>query len=109
MADPAQASGVASMMQGPLGPWVAILLAPAIAAGWGADQAVERAGATRGAIEAAIAEQIRPVRAEQADAASERRRNARALAELREDVRSIATALRPGRATIPGPLPEVVP
>jgi len=109
MADPAQAGGVASMMQGPMGPWVAILLAPAIAAGWGADQAVERAGATRGAIEAAIAEQVRPIRAEQADASAERRRNARALAELRDDVRSIAAALRPGRGPIPAPLPEVIP
>jgi hypothetical protein len=110
MADPTPAtSGVAGLLAGPMGPWIAIALAPAVAAGWGADQAVERAGGGKAAIVETITEQIRPIRAEQEAGAAERKRHGEALEDLRRELRSLTRAIvarqvapiAPGRAAIP--------
>lgn len=94
MADPQPAAhAAAGLLASPLGPWIAILAAPAIAAGWGADAAVERAGATRTQIEAVVQDQLKPMRAEQEAAAADRRRNAQANEDATKERRQIAETL----------------
>lgn len=94
MADPQPATqAAAGLLASPLGPWIAMLIAPAIAAGYGADQAVERVGATRTQIEAVVSEQVKPLKAEQEAAAADRRRQAQAAEDAAKERRTIADAI----------------
>lgn len=94
MADPQPTTqAAAGLLASPFGPWIAMLIAPAIGAGYGADQAVERAGATRTQIEAVVSEQIRPLKAEQEAAAADRRRWAQSAEDAAKERRKIADAI----------------
>lgn len=94
MADPQPTTqAAAGLLASPFGPWIAMLIAPAFAAGYGADQAVERAGATRTQIEAVVSEQVRPLKAEQEAAAADRRRWTQAAEDAAKERRKIADAI----------------
>lgn len=86
---PVAANPLAAIAAGPLGPWIALLAAPMLAAGYGADAAVVRAGATESQITQGIRVELAPLRVELDAARAERAQTADNVRELRADVRAL--------------------
>ena len=82
MSDPVAAVAPVVAADNPLVRAALLVASSAFAAGWGADAAVQRAGASEASVKAAIVEAIRPLRDEIEDGARERRKLRSAVQEI---------------------------
>lgn len=77
----------------PLAPWIAVLAAPMLAAGYGADQAVTRTGMTPAAVAEIVEEKNKPIQADLEAAAHERKAQGRQLDKIEDELHALTRAL----------------